>query len=375
MEPEFQRLRRVHDLEMQDMRAKSQQADKALRASYEKLLHDRMAEEERAWKQSSHIKARETLDSAAHELEHLEAAHKEQMRILLRKGKEDLEAYKSNIQYQLENEKKRQKEVLARLQDDNLRQLSGLKESQTNEIDNMHNENDMLIEKIRLRDETAKAAFDRSIDADKRVLLLEFGPENVSSSPNLKDTVLSEERATARDSKIQAEIRRLQAETVRLEREKRSKLHAEHALITSAAERELDSRQKHCTILENELTELASQKEELLAAITKSTNDRSVILDSRLLLETEFSELEHQAQLADDEKKRRADQINREKKNALEAQTAMISDLQSKINALQNSIVSLDQKYKLEIFELETAFERTLEAMDHNVSKIEQFNI
>ena len=371
MEPEFQRLRRMHGHELREMHTKFQQAEKSLRDTYEKLLQDRMAEEERAWKQSSQIRARETLDSAIYELEKLETAHKDRVRDLLRKGKEDTEAHKSNIQNQLETEKKRQKEALLRLQDDNHKQLNALKESQTKEVDNIHNENDILVQKIRMRDESAKAAFDRSVEADKKELLIECGPDKASSSsPKARDrdSVLLKERAAARDTKIQVEIRRLQAETVRIEREKRSKLHSERASITTAAERELGLRQKHCVTLENELTELASQKEELLAAITKSANDRSVILDSRLILETELSELEHRKEIADEENKRRLEQINRERKIALDAQVSMINELQSKINALEVSITSLDINNRNEIYELETAFERTLETLDRNVS-------
>lgn len=363
MEPEFQRLRRQQDQELNELLDRVANEEKTLRDEYDKMARDRMAEEERVWKMTSQARAREALESASIELNLLEENHKVELNKMLARNKHDIQQRKSTMDVQLDSEKKRLKASLVQLQADNEKQLSEVVRNHKASVERLYNEHDELLRQIRLRDQSARAASDRQHEADIAAA--------TSIKHKAKHASVDAEMSTRdRDAKVQAEIRRLQTETIKQERDLKSKCDKEKVSIISAAENELELFNRSCHKAELDIVELSSQKEQLIAAIQRSTNERISMQEEKSLMETEIDKLEYQIREREEQKAKNAEIAATQKKWALDAVTEAAEKSHKKFLTVLKMLNDKEAVHKQEICDIEKKFERTLEELDVDVSAI-----
>lgn len=362
MEPEFQRLRRAHDGEMESLLTRLSEDDKSLRDAYEKLLRERMSDEERAWKTSSQIRAREALDTASMELEALEAGHKESIKKTSRQLRTEIDAHKAAVTAQLEDEKVRLKASLRRIKEEQESQLGDLRDAHRQGVEQLHGDHEEAVRRLRLRDQAARAAADRQHETDmSSVAAARAGRGSSSVQAESASSV------AARDSRVQEEIRRLQTETIKLERAMKTKIDHEKKAVAETAEREIDASERSFSRLQSETSELIVQKEALLAAIHRTSTEMSVLQEQRMDAESELNMLENGIRQAENESARRQEQQVRERREELDAITSAVERSHQKFIAVQKLCMEQERAQQEELKGMERDFERALEDMDHNV--------
>jgi hypothetical protein len=372
MEPEFQRMRRNHDSQMQELNVRLAAEEKALRDSYESALAERIAEEERALKAASQTRSRQLLDAATCEHEASEAAHKDEMRRLVRDAKAEIESTRARLHHKLESEKTRLKDELMRAQHEGQAQLDALAASHRVEVQRLHDEHDELVHQLKARDAATREAAERDFETETRVIRMQ--QEQLLRSPRRGaggsecGSSLPPDVQAARDARLQDEIKKAETETVRQLRQLKARIDTERSSIVSAAESELAARLKRRLKFENEAADLSARKEELASALKAMKSSLRGLEAQRSNAERELEVLLDSLSAADALRRQREEAERGRLQGELATLQTRTESAEAKLRGLESQLQEADRSHADEVDTAEINFNRTLEELDANVS-------
>jgi hypothetical protein len=370
MEPEFQRMRRNHDAQMQELNVRLAAEEKALRDSYESVLAERIADEERALKATSQTRSRQMLDAATCEHEAAEAAHKDEMRRVVRDAKSEIESARTRLHHKLESEKARLKDELMRAQHEGQAQLDALAAAHRAEVQRIHDEHDELVQQLKARDAAQREAAEKDFETETRVIRMQ--QDQLLRSPKrgsggAEGSFLPPDVQAARDARLQDEIKRAETETVRQLRLLKARVETERSSIIMSAETELAARLKRRLKFENEAADLSARKEEFTTALKTMKSDLRDLEARRCEAERELEALLSSLSAADAARQQREEAERKRLQGELASRQAHAEAAEARLRDLQRQLQDADRSQADEADAVEINFNRTLEELDANV--------
>lgn len=369
MEPEFQRLRRNHDAQMQELNVRLAAEERALRDSYEAVLAGRIAEEERALKAAAQTRSRQLLDSATCDNEAAEASHRDEMRRIVRDAKAEIESKRASLQAKLESEKTRLKSELLRVQQEGQAQLDALAASHRREVERAHAEHDELVQQLKARDAAQREAAEKDFEVDARVIRMQ--QEQLLRSPKKEGgSRLPPEVQAARDERLHDEIKKAETETVRQLRHLKARVEAERSSIVSAAEAELAARLKRRLKFENEAADLSSRKEEQSNSLKAMRSDLRSLEARRADADRELEALLDSLNAAEAARLQKEEAERKRLQSELSTAQGQVNVAEARLGDLERQLQDMTSSQTDELDSMEINCNKTLEELDANVRNI-----
>lgn len=280
LQPELARLQLMHERELSDVETNAKTEERRMREAMQARIEQLVQEERDARLEEQRGTTRSRGDAITAELDAAEREQRHRVKAFHADLERDLERYVAALAAKTDKERKAgqaelrkaQEACHSRLQESrgrHLAEMSALLKDHAAQLSEMHqdaHQNMAAIER-RQRSEAGAGA----------------GAEGgVSKGAGPADDAVSKEAAMQRDKRIQAEIRALQAESVRLERAWKAKAEEERSEIVEARnreEKESTKRQRHLT---EQVSDLAVTRE-AVAQDVHILNEKVLVLSSELL--------------------------------------------------------------------------------------------
>jgi len=389
LQPEVSRLQQLHETEMAQANTKGRAEERRIRETFALRIQERIDEERRLTLETQRSSVLDRMDMVNVELEAAEREHRYRISSLKEDLEKDLDRLNGALASKVEKERKQGQLEVRAAQENFQKRLQEARINHAAEIMQLQQEHDDSMKLLRSLSAQSRNEIDENfrqelgIGDNNRGRKSGNGPSSPSSirqgdSKSNDDEVKADEfEATEeavkkeaqeeRDKRIQMEIRRLQAETVRLERGWKSTAEIERSEIVEMRAREEKESQKRVRHLTEEVADLAVMREQAAAEV-KSALERSSYLDSEIT--DTRKELEIYISGISTLRIRSKDAVNiqrlHERDECIATEKA-VADLRSRYDKYMTAMREKNDLVASEIAQLEDSHQLDLETLDTNV--------
>ena len=267
---EFRKAEVSHEQEMLDLDRRYKLDERQLREAMKEKLANLLVDEDRFLKEEANRLARIHTESSNNELLELEKEHKRRKNEVEEVEELSLRALAESLRHKAETERRKVHEELQESQDMFQDKLKHMRQRNAAELAAVRSDHELQIKELRL-----KVSRDRD-ELDKQ-LLAQLDDENEGShhgdvtSPTTNTTAEWEQE---RDKRLQSEIKQIQSDMVRFERDLNSAHEEKKSSVAEALAREKEELHRRQAVLTDELTNLAMEREEL-TVLLREQSERS----------------------------------------------------------------------------------------------------
>lgn len=295
LQPEVSRLQQLHETEMAQANAKGRAEERRIREMYTARLQERIDEERRLTLESQRSSVLDRMDMVNVELEAAEREHRYRISSLKEDLEKDLDRLNTALASKVEKERKQGLIEVRAAQENCQKRFQETRANHNTEILRLQQEHDDAMKIMRTLSAQSRNEVDERFrqelgvgdDVRKKTKegLISSSSSHSDDDERKVDDVEAHEEAVKkeaqeeRDKRIQMEIRRLQAESVRLERGWKSTAEAERSEIIEMRNREEKESQKRQRQLTEEVADLSVVREQAAAEV-KSALENSSRLDA-----------------------------------------------------------------------------------------------
>ena len=285
---EFRKAEVSHEQEMLDLDRRYKLDERQLREAMKEKLAALLVDEDRFLKEEANRLAGIQAEATSNELSELEREHKRRKNEIEEVEELSLRALAESLRHKAETERRKVHEELQESQDIFQDKLKHMRQRNTAELAAVRNDHELQIKELRL-----KVSRDRD-EQDKQLLAQlddESGGYNKgdelatsfghTSGPTSPATNVAAEWEQERDKRLQIEIKQIQSDMVRFERDLSSSHEEKKSSVAEALAREKEELQRRQAGLTDELTGLAMEREEL-TVLLREQNERSSRLHADL---------------------------------------------------------------------------------------------
>lgn len=272
LESEFRKAEIAHDQEVLDLERRFKTEERKLREAAKEKLTNIISTEDNFLKDETSKLARVHAEATAVELSELENEHRRYMREVEAEEDRVLRALKDGIHNKIDADRRRLNRELQESQDEFQDKLREMRQRNAAELTAMRSEHELQAKDMRLKSSRERDEQDRQLLAilEEDATEAHFpGGGSPGRAPG-HDAEWEQDR----DKRIQGEIKQLQVDMVRFERELRAKCEEEKAGVTTACGREKESLHRRQSALTDELSGLALEREVFSAQLGEQ-NERT----------------------------------------------------------------------------------------------------
>lgn len=364
LQPEINRLQHAHEREMAQVIAHYQQEERRVKEANAVRLQDLVEQERQAILESQRSAVKEHMDTLVTELEAAEREHRFRMNSIKEDLEKDLQKLKDALMNKTNKERKHVQAEIHAAQENYKQRSIDLRSRHHDEIIILKKDHEETMKGIRRRLEQAKAdiegKYNKHLQGDPGLGLTKEGGAPVS-------TYIDTEAKVERDRRLQAEIRQLQAETIRYERAWKAAADAERNEIVEMRVREEKESQRRQRQLTEEIAALAMSREQV-ASETKDVVSRNTALDeeiNELTKETRIYEdgiAAHRMRMKDMEAMMRM-----RERDLVQSADKRTVDLRARVEKLTGAIRDLEEQSRVDRERQEESHRQALEAMDRQI--------
>lgn len=282
LQPELARLQLLHERELSDVETNAKTEERRMREASQARLEALIREEQDALAEETRGTARSRGDAVLAELDASEREQRLRFNAFRTDLERDLDKYTAALAAKTDKERKAGQAELRRAQEACHARLKEIRARHLGELSAVLKDQDEQMRELRRDAEQARAALERRIRGETNDANVATSSSTSSSAAAAADSPVRREAALQRDRRIQAEIRSLQAESVRLERGWKAKAEEERAEIVDARNREEKESTKRQRRLTEQVAELAVTREALSQDV-RLLSDKVQTLTAELL--------------------------------------------------------------------------------------------
>ena len=271
LESEFRKAEIAHDQEVLDLERRFKAEERKLREAVKEKLTSLINAEDRFLEDETSKLSRVQAEAIAVELSELENQHRRHMREIEDEEDRALQTFKEGVHGKLEVDRRRMHRELQESQEIFQDKLREMRQRNATELAAMRSEHELQAKDMRLKSSRERDEQDRQLLANLEDDAVE-AHFPTGSSPG--GTGHEAEWEQDRDKRIQGEIKQLQSDMVRFERELRARSDEERTNIAAACSREKDSLRRRQAGLTEELSGFALEREEA-SALLKELSERT----------------------------------------------------------------------------------------------------
>ncbi len=274
LQPEFARLRQMHEHEMAEVEAKAKNDERRLREEYQTSLTELVNEERDAHVDNQKTISRSRVDAVQSEFEASDREHRIRLRALQNELDKDLDKARMILSAKIEKERQAgQNEVLA-AQETFQSRIQDLRKRHLSEMNAVIKDHDGNVSSLKLQAQKSRAIIEERLKEEHSRCGGDEGKSSSSDDPDA-DKDFMQEIAKERDRRLQIEIRHLQSESVRLERNWKVKAEEERERILSAREKEEQESNRRQRQLTEEVADIVVTREQLSKDIVSLSEQKS----------------------------------------------------------------------------------------------------
>lgn len=365
LQPEINRLQQAHERELAEVIAHYREEERRAREANALRLQELVEQERVVLIESQRSSVKDHMETLVAELEAAEREHRFRMTGIKEDLEKDLQKLKDALSNKTMKERKNVQAEIHAAQENYKQRSIELRSRHHDEIIVLKKDHEETIKQMRKKLERAKAEIE-----EKYAKHLSGGAGGGFGKFNISEAdFLTQEAKQERDRRLQIEIRQLQAETIRLERNWKATGDAERTEIIEMRAREEKESQRRQRQLTEEVAQLALIREQL-GSESKEVVSRNHELDSEigeLLKETRIYEDgigAHRVRIRDMES------MNRIKERELVQSTdKKMLELKARCDKLANTIKDIDEQAQHDRDRLEERHRQALEAMDKQIKE------
>lgn len=369
LQPEIARLQQMHESEIAQTHANYRNQERRLIDDSNKRIQEAIEEERRLIIEAQRTSLTDKTNTINIELEAADREHRFRMDAMKEDLEKDVEKIKTALGGKVDKERKNGQIEVYVAQENCKRRLGEARSQHLTEIARLQNEHDEKIRSMKKLSSQRKAEIEESIRAEAGS---NPNSPNKRGSPKLMydgfdDDSQRLEAESERDKCIQSEIRQLQAETIRLERNWMSTAEKEKKEVSDLRSREENEYQRRQRQLAEEIAEYAVLREQLSQEVKElSKKVASVDEDSKHYhSEIEVYESGIQAHKLRAKDATSIHAIREREETALTDQK--IADLRLKCEKMSASMHDKNNRMEQEAAEAEESHRLELERLDKQV--------
>ena len=275
----------------------------------------------------------------------------------------DLEKLKETLKNKASKHRVQRQVEVSEAMESSRKRIIDLRSKHENDLSMLRRDHETKLKQLAEMYEAKKKDIDEEFKkSSKKGGLITLTPEQEEELMNYRKAAEEE-----RDRRIQAEIRVVQAECIRIEREGKTNVEAEKKRILESREREEREALRRQRKLTDQIAELSLEKEQLLseAEVLEGTageyNDEIAALKRDIdVYQTGVASQRLRLKDADTIYRRRTDEIDKNLGNT-------IGNLTKKHDELIESINQIRVKFESEIHDMRSRHDADLDALDHDV--------
>ena len=280
---EFRKAEVSHEQEMLDLDRRYKLDERQLREALKEKLATLLVDEDRFLKEETSRLSRIHAESTNNELSEMEKEHRRRKNEIEEVEEISLRALAESLRHKAEIERRKVHEELQESQDIFQDKLKHMRQRNATELAAVRSDHELQIKELRL-----KASRDRD-ELDKQLLAQldddsggydnrddELVPSYVhTSGPTNSATNTTAEWEQERDKRLQSEIKQIQSDMVRFERDLNCSHEEKKSGVDEALAREKEELQRRQVELTDELTGLAMEREELIVLLREQSERSS----------------------------------------------------------------------------------------------------
>lgn len=277
LQPEFSRLQQMHELEIAEAEEYAKITERKMREEFQKNLEELVKEEKEVHDDSHKNLQRNRYETVNTELEASEREHSMRLLTSQSDAEKDLMKLKHKLEGKVEMERKEGQSEIVNAQENLQKRVHELRSRHMTDIAMLMKDHDEQIKALRARAAGKKQMTEQQMIQENGPLVSTSLLEDSESRHEVKVVVgdfmtkqLKVGIQRERDKILQAEIRSLQAASVRLERSWKTKAATERQFVLESSdkeEKESARRQRH---LNEETAELMSLHEQFSQDVQKA---------------------------------------------------------------------------------------------------------
>eukprot|EP00981_Chlorochromonas_danica_P013486 scaffold6397_cov175-Ochromonas_danica.AAC.24 len=431
LEPEFARLQALHERELDDVQSALRSEERKLRELFQQREQSQLEEEKALARNELSLSTKALQDRYAREIDSLLRDHRRHLQEVEEEGEKEMEKARRRLAEKAGRLRSAHSDALLALQSDHQKQLVDLKKSHLAQLEEEEKDHHKALHclqeqlqreigqldpssssssttasphppsrtKRRVRgaiDEEFKYDDDEDLPSPRSPLPKttitkpssdRARPPRLPSSPLITSSSfdvsslslpldlqekLEQARAEAiktRDKTLQAEIRGMEAEILRLEREWRAKADQEKSAISATTKREEEQLERRCMQLTEEIADYVVEREQIYQSLQTLTTREGMERDEVAALQNELQTYKEKLSLRDNEAK---DKENQQRLALRELQlqyVPIIREMQEECEDLRRAMKKLQEQWEEEMGRSESLQAAELARLDATVKK------
>lgn len=302
LQPEFSRLQSMHESELAEVEAQAKRDERAIKEEFQNRLDILVREEREAHLESQRNASKLRSDTVKNELEASDREHRMRMLALHSDLERDLDKLRNMLSMKIEKEKRGGEGEVQQAQESFQQRVSGLRQRHKNEVNALMKDYDEQIKEIhaesdarhREKEMKLREEMNRELQLHKTNLDILTEDRDRDRDPVTgqrrtrsdddeqgEDYRIREEVTEERDRRLQSEIRSLQAESIRLERQWKTKAEEERNRILTMKQKEEQESSRRQRILDSDAAQVSTTRE-ALAQEVRLMSDKVTAVDKEL---------------------------------------------------------------------------------------------
>jgi len=362
LQPEISRLQHAHERELSDIINHYREEERRAKEVNLLRLQELVEQERSALLESQRSAVKDHMDTLVAELEAAEREHRFRMTGIKEDLEKDLQKLKDALTIKSNKERRNVQAEIQAAQENYKQRSIELRSRHHDEIIVLKKDHEETIKQMRKKLEQSKYEIE-----EKYSKILSRGIGDLGTLDVSDTDFLSQDAKQERDRRLQAEIRQLQAETIRLERSWKAAGEVERAEIMEMRTREEKESQRRQRQLTEEIAQLAVIREQL------GTESKEVVARNQLL-DNEISELLKETRIYDDGISAHRIRIKDmeamyriKERELVQSADKKTLELRARCDKLASTIKDLDEQAQHDRERLDDNHRQALEAMDRQI--------
>lgn len=361
LHPEFERLKRMHERELSELERRVALDEKRMRDDISKKLTDQV-EEEKEIIQKEHRRVMQSIESNLQmEMDSLEREHKYRLQALQDELEKESEKHRLSLQAQASKARAEMQREMKLVQEYIKAELADMKCRHEEEVQSLESHQIDKLKQMKSKFEESKAAIDLEIRESSA------GASSPCASIAKKNAAGN---TSERDRRIQAEIKTLQGESMRMEREMERATAEEKSKIAAIADREIQQLTHMQKDVSDNIAECMVQRDVLLKEVKSIDNEGVLTVINALNACNKELETYNTALAAVKVKIHEAEYSTQrrvhEEQRALQSK---ISNTRQRVEHCWNVLRQRQESLDKEMHDLEASHEAELEDIDRNIKE------
>lgn len=427
MEPEFARLQALHERELDDVQSALRSEERKLRELFQQREQSQLEEEKALARNELSLSTKALQDRYAREIDSLLRDHRRRLQEVEEEGEKEMEKARRRLTEKAARLRSAHSDALLALQSDHQKQLVDLKKSHLSQLEeeekdhhkailalqeqlqkeigqldpsststsaspqppsqtkrrvrgvideeSKYDDEDLPSPRSPLRKTTiSKSSTDRApprLPPSPLITSSSFDVSSLSLPLDLQEK-LEQARAEAtktRDKTLQAEIRGMEAEILRLEREWRAKADQEKSAISTITKKEEEQLERRCMQLTEEIADYVVEREQIYQTLQTLTAQEGMGRDEVAALQNDLQSYKDKLSLRDNEAK---DKENQQRLALRELQlqyVPIIREMQEECEDIRRAMKKLQEQWDEEMGRCESQQAAELARLDATVGK------